>query len=643
MAEPVKEIFIASSEEDEARMEDWGYLQDMTDVKTQGMPHFASGERGHRSWLQYIDDSEKVLNGYVQTREAQGKEGWQSNVLDNITLAKCRAIAAGVGLKVPDMKFEATNSKGVRSLVRADIFKNITKQTFADGNPSLHAFLEVWQLISHGTIFEYEGYRTGGAKVRRVKSFDSRTGDIEIEEKYVKYDGKPYSVILNPQEFYWWDMKVRDVQDQKRLAWVQVYGRKDLEEEFGKYKNFKYVLDKAGVVNTESIDTTYFEQFMDNVRDEEYLVFRIYDKERDVYRVWIHDVPIIDAPLLWGGDEKVYPFAKQINQTFANSNFFVGMSWPGILESYQDHKNTHLNTLIDKTYRSMEAPMLVGLQNKDLFDVESQLVNQDNRYYVPDVNQVKPYPIAGVNQGELAMLEKLEQGIELLSVDRSQQGISPSTEKTARQAIIDDARAQELKGSLYLSLEDLWHQKTKLRVEIILTHFLKDKAARKEKKGQIISINDYTFGDGGRGILDIHLAKGKGSTLTVQEIQAREDAMEQQGQAYKLISLPWMYLDEWEYDFQIVPLSFHNQGRLVKEEDLNGEIQAIGVLAPEFLVANKESYIERILEVRGRNLSQYKKPQAPTQNPEQPASPEQPTETPTQPVQEDIGSILGLK
>ncbi len=58
-----------------------------------------------------------------------------------------------------------------------------------------------------------------------------------------------------------------------------------------------------------------------------------------------------------------------------------------------------------------EYVMLVGLQNKDLFDWESEFVSQDNRYYVPDVEAVKRAPTTNINQGELAMLQILDRGI----------------------------------------------------------------------------------------------------------------------------------------------------------------------------------------------------------------------------------------
>ena len=231
------------------------------------------------------------------------------------------------------------------------------------------------------------------------------------------------------------------------------------------------------------------------------------------------------------------------------------MTFPAILEAYQDSKNTVLNTLIDKLYRGVDPLKLVGLENRDLLDVESSITSQDNTIYVPNVEAVKFMNHPSINQGELMMLQILERGIESGSVDRTQQGLGGSR-KTATQSALEDARARDLKSSIFLFLEDLWFQKVGLRTQIILTHFLKDKAAREETRDRIITIKDYTFGDGGRGILDIYVAKKKSDRLSQQEIEAREQTMSQQGIAYKLVSMDADYLNDWKYDFKIIPQSF---------------------------------------------------------------------------------------
>jgi hypothetical protein len=642
-----------SPEEQKARSKVYTRLERMRELKNKKFPHF-SNQYGERSFTEYIDDSERILNGYTLSREAQGKEDWQSNMLDNLARAKLRGIVAGIGTKVPDMRFQAVDDNGVQSSVRAEIFKHITKQTFLDGNPVLHNFLETWTLLSHGFVAEYEGYKTGGAKVRCVESFDSRTGAVTETTKYVEGEAKPFSTILNPQEFYWWDMFIRDIQEQPHLAWVQHYTKKELEFEFSKFPNYKFLKDKkqAGQFGAQQ-ETLYYTEWSSRVdSQDDYEVIRFYSLEDDAYEIWVNGIPLLRAPMLWGYDEKYYPFATAICEPFANTNFAVGMSLAGILEAYQDSKNTIINTMIDKLYRSMEVPLLVGLQNKDLLDFESEFVSQDNRYYVPDVNAVKPMPIAGVNQGELAMLQIIDRGIESLSIDRSQQGLQPNVQRTARDAVIADRNAQQLKTMLYLFQEDLWLQKTRLRTKNILTHFIKDVAARKTLKDNIITVNDYSFVNGERGTLDIHIAKNRAALLPEAEIMAREQAAEQQGQTYKLISILQTYMDDWDLDFQIIPESFHQEDKTAQEEAFKEEVQIVTTLFPEFFVANKDKYLSQALKLFGKHPDEFNAPaQLPPQlgapqDPNAPAAQSQPapTQQPQPTAQPDtVQSLLGLQ
>ena len=611
-----KSYYVPTPEEAACRTRLYKHVSYMRELKDKAMPHFQSGPNGPRSFNQYLDDSERILNGYTPSRDEQGKEEWRSNLMDNITLAKLRAIAAGVGLKVPEMNFEATNTNGVRSAKRAELFKNIVKASYKQGNATLHAFLEVWHMMSHGVIFEYEGYKTGGAMQEVVDSFDSVTGKVKTHKEYRQMDGKPFSTIVNPQEFLWWTFFVNDIQDQPRLAWVQNYTKKECELEFSKFPNYKFIKDKHQAASFPPMQSSiYFDQWKERVTDEnDYEVIRYFSKAdegqkgRYGYEIWINGVPMLQAPLLWGDKEKIYPFAKQISSPFANTNFFVGMSLPGMLEAYQDGKNTVLNTLIDKLYRAIDPIKLIGLQNRDLFDVESEISSSDNTIYVPDINQAKFMEHPGINQGELNMLAILERGIDSSSVDRSQQGLGGGGKKTAREAVIEDTRAREIKGILYLFLEDLWYQKTKLRTEIILTHFLKDKAIQENIKDRIITIKDYNFGDGSRGILDIYIAKSKTDRLSPVEIEAREQAMEEQGMAYKLVSMDADYLNDWQFDFTITPQAFQQEDRMAKEDALMGEIQKVTTLFPEFFVANKPKYLSDILELNGKHLDEFNPP-----------------------------------
>lgn len=614
-SETIAPILNLTPVQQKKRTEVYKHLQEMINLKEKKFAHFSGGDTGMRSFLDNIDMSEKILNGYTLTREESGKEEWQSNLLDNISRAKLRAICAGFGLKVPQMKFKAIDKNGVYSSIRAEIFKHIVQQSFKEGNPALQNFLEAWMILSHGVIFEYEGYKTGGAKQKIVKSFDSLTGEVDYEEKYVKLDGCPVTILLNPQEFYWWDMNVKDVAEQVRVAWVPHYTKKQVELEFSKYPNYKYIKDKATSSKFDR-DTTYYAKWSGRCESEnDYEVLKYYSLEEDSYQVWINGVPIIDAPMLWGEKEKIYPFAKTISEPYANPNFFVGMPFGQMVEAYQDGKNTVLNTLIDKLYRSMEPRRLVGLANKDLYDVQNDLQSHDNTVYVPDVNQVTTEQISGINQGELAMLSILDKGLEGVSISASSQGV-PNKDVTATADKIAYQRSEEIRSNYYLFLEDLWLQKTRLRVETVLTHYLKDKALRQDKRDKIISIYDYTFGDGSRGVLDIYVAKNKGDRLNQQEIEAREQAMEEQGINYKLISIDQDYLNDYRYDFEVVPESLRSQEVQKDNAEIDAEVQWLMGVYPEFLSANKDVYLRQKLSLRGKNPEDFNPP-TPTPSPEQ--------------------------
>ena len=115
--------YVPTPKEQADRTRVYGHIETMRQLKDKNMPHFQSGPDGARSFNAYIDDSERMLNGYSPSREDQGKEEWQSNLLDNVTRAKLKAVAAGMGLRVPEMVFEAVNKNGLRSALRAEMIK----------------------------------------------------------------------------------------------------------------------------------------------------------------------------------------------------------------------------------------------------------------------------------------------------------------------------------------------------------------------------------------------------------------------------------------------------------------------------------------------------------------------------------------
>ena len=68
--------FVPTPNQSDDRTRVYNHIDKMRELKDKPMPHFQSGPDGERSFNNYLDDSERMLNGYTLSRDAQGKEEW---------------------------------------------------------------------------------------------------------------------------------------------------------------------------------------------------------------------------------------------------------------------------------------------------------------------------------------------------------------------------------------------------------------------------------------------------------------------------------------------------------------------------------------------------------------------------------------
>jgi len=607
-----------TNKEQEIRTSVYKDIETMIERRGETYPHF-NGEDGDRTLVQYINDSDLRLNGNTPSREAQGKEDWQSNLFNPVTRNKMKALIAGVALTVPQLKFEAVNKRGLFSAARAEATRQLVRHSRMMENPQLTMFFEAWEAAGKGTVIKCDGYLKTKYKRKFISSYDTVTGDIKFEEREEIVDDRPVDLIVPLQEMYIWDFNIFDIQDQPKLAWVKHYDREALEMEFGKYKNFKHVHDKDTIKRFDSTEQTYFlESWGKRVEDkDDYEVIRFYNKFEDRYEIWVNGVPLLLAPLVWGKKRKMYPFSKTIFEPFVNGQFFYGKSFPSTIEGIQDIDNTLLNTILDKMFRSLTPPMLVGLANKDLLDIETELVNQDNKIYVPDVNAVKPMPFNGVTSGEIAMLQYVSRMGDLASLDANQSGIQ-GRGVTAREILVANENARKLKGIFFMFLEDLWVQKTRLRIINILMNYMRPKYEKiigpegiEAMEPKIYNVPDTELADGSIGTLGIQIAGKESEMLSVPEIEAREDAMAENGVNYKLVAFKSDYLDEWDLDVNVVPESLANQEVSERRAVFTEKMQTGAAFFPEYVASNKPKLFKEFIELYNEAASDYKEPAPP--------------------------------
>lgn len=586
-------------------------IDEMFEILNTSYPHF-----NDRTLKQFIDDSQKRANSYVPSREDQGKENWQSNFFSKTTRNKTKALLAGIAKNPPPVSITAYNEKNQPSVLRAEIMKTMVEASFVYGesNPELEMFFDGWDCAINGTFIKYDGYLKVKQKQKDVIDFDMTTGEITIEEKEVLVEDQCIEISISPLNFLVADPNIRNVQDQPAIAWVEYKDKDDIEYEFGDYKDFEYISSCSRLVDTSSTETFFTQLKKRMPKDKQYEVIRYYSKRSGTcYRILVNGVLLLDAPLLWGRKRRKYPFAKTIFEPFADSKFFWGNSFPNILMGEQDVENAFINSLTDKTYRSFAKPLLVGLVNKDSFDLEDEEVTNDTRIYVDDVSQVTPLNIEGPTNGEIAMLKIIRSGLENDSSDSVQSGQAGSG-STAREVVIANERADELKGLFFTMMKDLWLQKYRLRTLNILMNYGNEKITEVvgEENTQVLDpilrvyrLDNTELTNGTMGTKEIEVVRNEQDLSSSFELDKRESMNQIMGKPSEILQITQQYLDDHEYLAKIQTDSMFQRARSYKMALMQEKILGVAKLFPEIFLQNKDKFFKMYMETFGEDPTPF--------------------------------------
>lgn len=543
-----------------------------------------------RTLKDFVDDSQLRLNGFVPDRTSQGKELWQSNVFHPVTKNKFKAMLASVALDTPQVKITAQNEKNEQSLKRAEIMKNLVKYSYDQENKEEQIFFEAWEAAEKGTVIVYDGYLKAKNKQKFIKSYDPTTGEIETEEKEVETDSRCVGFIVPLMSIYIKDVSIFDIQEQPAILWVDRVEKTEFEREFGKYKKAKFVKSANELTDPSEQDTYFVEGWRERAENDEQIeVIRYWNKGNDEFVIIANGVLIFQSPILLGKTKKWYPFAKTVFEPFA-SDFFYGNSLPNTLMGEQDVINALFNMALDKTYRSMVPPLLIGSVNKDDFDLEDTNVSSDTKIYVQDIAQVREMPISGINQSDLKMIEMVSRGLDLSSVDSNQQGV-PGRGVTAREVVIANENAKKMKGIIYLFLSSLWIQKIKLRMLNILMYYTSDKVDIITGKGEeyrSFVINNADLSGDRKGTMEIQMVSGEDKLPQKQELDIEEEKYKMQGENYEKIAITSDFLDNWHYDIKIVSDSIYQKESGLTQMKTEEKLRVLGTFFPQVVIQNQE-------------------------------------------------------
>jgi len=581
--------------------EAYSYIDDMVEARNKSYRQF-----NDRSLKDYIDDSEKRLNSYVLSREAQEKEDWQANIALPTIRDKQKRMIAGFSLQVPDMITKAYGDNNMLDVDRAYVAKNLIQGSYLqEENPIIENFWEAWEASTKGTIIKYEGYLKTRYKQKFIKSYDLITGEVEESEKEVDVDDQCISMLVPLTEFYIYNFFVHDVQEQPRIAWIRYYDRGQLEHEFGQYQNFKYALPRTEMKRDTNSSFFYELSWSKRTDDSNYEVVRLYDKSNDSYKILVNGVLLLDAPILWRvNGKKVYPFAKSIWEPFGSKHFFYGKSFPDVMMPLYDIQNNLFNSLLDKEYRSMVAPMLVGSVNMDAFDLEDEIVTGTTRIRVEDVNQVKPMQIKGLENADVAMIELVAEGINNAAPALSD--MVSGKDPTAREVVLAEEKMKELKTMHHEFLIDLWRQKYMLRLANIQLNYPQPRKIV-DNDGKVKVINRVYMIDnaildpvtGEMGVLAIQFQKisdPKEKRNKEMDLAAEEQFFKSKGLNYKKILITPTYLDNYRFQIEVMPESLYKASLAKMQTSAAEKIQLIANYFPEIFIVNQEEYFRQLSE-----------------------------------------------
>jgi hypothetical protein len=266
--------------------------------------------------------------------------------------------------------------------------------------------------------------------------------------------------------------------------------------------------------------------------------------------------------------------------------------------------------MIDKTYRSLVKPLLIGIQNQDAFDLEDESITLDTKIPVTDINQVREMEISGVGNADMAMLERVKGDLEQSSVDQVQGGTAGSG-VTAREIVIANENARRLKSIFFMFLEDLWLQKTKLRVVNILTNYtipLVEEIDGAGEEYKTFMVPGMELSNGEQGMLQVQVVKDQTQLPKQSTIDSEEKQAQKEGLHMEKVAITSNYLDEYIYDIAIVPGSLYATDKAEAQATIVEKLQILATMFPEFFMQNKPEFLKQLLPAYGDTMENYSMP-----------------------------------
>lgn len=438
------------------------------------------------------------------------KKDYQYNVFDPVTRDKVMAIISKAG-GLYEAQFFNTNKRlqnisETISTVLGAFYKDSSRRLNEEEKNKL---IMLSALITPKAIW-YEGWRHQMRTIREIEERD-QNGEVSKakEKKIVHYNG-PYGELVPVEDFIPGSLRIRDIQEQPRLAWIS---RMQLSEFKRLYPETRYPEAKKVRPFGELFQNDISEFTIRNdYKEREVEVIKFFEKWEDRMSIIANGVMLTkvnapmpfahkDYPFVWGGFEEIDP------------HFIYDMPLTIKLLDMQDVNNEILNLSLDMVWRALNEVVLVGngdgINDDVLYGGGLVAVNNPANF-----NKLEFGSSFGFNASQ-GVMNRVRQSIESSSVDAPSAGTSGVGGRTAREVLVAREAALEIASVFLRNMENMERDKAYLRVKNQLDRYRRpvewkkiigeDLTEQAIPMFREISVRDAKLDDGRRGRVNIRI------------------------------------------------------------------------------------------------------------------------------------------
>lgn len=290
--------------------------------------------------------------------------GWRSNAIRPIERNKAISIAAHAVARQLYPKIFATNQGSDPEEDAATVIRSMMEFLGEKYNYSYSALQAVIQaLISPASIMHKEYIET----YRKVKRDKNDNGTYNTETILDETHSGFIDTVVNTDQLYIENFFEPDIQKQAWLIWRRILPHNTTQLKFGHLPNYKYVKAGMQTLYNDANQGFYwvYDPNMRNYMDEEILY---YEKERDLFLIFVNGVLLTSYDNANPRQDKLYPFVKFGYEFIRPASCFYYKSLVFKVSHDANIINTLYPMIMDGSYLNMNPPM---------FSTGGEMINSD--------------------------------------------------------------------------------------------------------------------------------------------------------------------------------------------------------------------------------------------------------------------------